>query len=180
MVRLRAGPSASKGSLVSHFLKLAVRLPAILASLALFVLMVMTFCDVVLRSVFNAPIEVAADMTRLLMAIMVFSVLPVVSAQGGHISVDLLDGFFRRNHLARWRDAFTNLFCGVILIWPAIRVFVLAERSRSYGDVMEYLGVSLHYVGWFIAAVTAVTSVVLIVRGLGYLFAPKLMSAPHA
>ncbi|WP_299483679.1 TRAP transporter small permease subunit [uncultured Roseibium sp.] len=165
---------------MSNLLKLAGRLPALLASFALFVLMVMTFCDVILRSVFNAPIEVAADMTRLLMAIMVFSVLPVVSAQGGHISVDLLDGFFKRNHLARWRDAFTNLFCGIILIWPAMRVFVLAERSRSYGDLMEYLRLPLHYVGWFIAAVTAITSVVLIVRGLGYLFTPKLMSAPDA
>lgn len=165
---------------MSQFLKLAARLPALLAALALFVLMVMTFCDVVLRSVFNAPIEVAADMTRLLMAITVFSVLPVVSAQGGHISVDLLDGVFKRNHLTRWRDAFTNLFCGVILIWPAERVFVLAERSRSYGDVMEYLRLPLHFVGWFIAAVTAINAVVLVVRGLGYLFAPKLMGGSDA
>ncbi|MEM8701944.1 MAG: TRAP transporter small permease subunit [Pseudomonadota bacterium] len=163
-----------------HFMKLAARLPALLSALALFVLMVMTFCDVVLRSVFNAPIEVAADMTRLLMAITVFSVLPVVSAQGGHISVDLLDGVFKRNHLTRWRDAFTNLFCGIILIWPAERVYVLAERSRSYGDVMEYLRLPLHFVGWFIAAVTAITAVVLIVRGLGYLFAPKLMGGSDA
>ena len=165
---------------MSRLLHVAVRLPAILASLALFLLMVMTFCDVILRSVFNAPIEVAADMTRLLMAIMVFSVLPVVSAQGGHISVDLLDGFFKRKHLTRWRNAFTDLFCGVILIWPAMRVFVLAERSRSYGDVMEYLRLPLHYVGWFIAAVTAITSAVLILRGLGHLFAPKLMSSLNA
>ena len=163
-----------------HFMKLAARLPALLSALALFVLMVMTFCDVVLRSVFNAPIEVAADMTRLLMAITVFSVLPVVSAQGGHISVDLLDGVFKRTHLTRWRDAFTNLFCGIILIWPAERVYVLAERSRSYGDVMEYLRLPLHFVGWFIAAVTAITAVVLIVRGLGYLFAPKRMGGSDA
>ncbi|WJS05955.1 TRAP transporter small permease [Roseibium aggregatum] len=165
---------------MSRLLKFAASLPTLLASFALFVLMVMTFCDVVLRSVFNAPIEVAADMTRLLMAIMVFSVLPVVSAKDGHICVDLTDGMFKRAGLTRWRNAFTDLFCGLMLVLPAMRVFDLAERSRSYGDVMEYLRLPLHYVGWFISIVTAITAAVLIVRGLGHIFAPKLMSPRHA
>lgn len=146
-----------------------------MAAIALFALMVMTFADVVLRSVFNAPIEVAADMTRLLMAVMVFSVLPVLSARGGHISVDLLDGVVARLGVERWRDAATNLFCGAILVWPARRVFDLAERSRSYGDVMEYLGLPLHYIGWVIAALTAITALVLILRGVALLFAPHLI-----
>ncbi len=157
---------------MSRILSSFAWLPGILAAFALFVLMVLTFADVVLRSVFNAPIEVAADLTRLLMAIMVFSVLPTLSGRGGHISVDLLDSPFARWGLARWRDALANLFCGIILIWPALRVFDLAERSRSYGDVMEYLGLSLHYIGWFIGAMTAITAAALILRGLAFVFAP--------
>ena len=54
-----------------RLLSLLARIPGFLASLALFVLMVLTFTDVVLRSVLNAPIEIASDLTRLLMAIMV-------------------------------------------------------------------------------------------------------------
>ncbi|MCY6379427.1 TRAP transporter small permease [Hoeflea prorocentri] len=154
---------------------LSARIPGLLASLALFVLMVLTFTDVVLRSVLNAPIEIASDLTRLLMAIMVFSVLPVVSARSAHISVDLLDVLFYRLNLARWRDAAVDLFCGVILIWPARRVFDLAERSRSYGDTMEYLGAPLFYVGWFIALMTAITALVLIIRGLLLIFMPRLV-----
>lgn len=158
---------------------LSAWLPRMLASLALFMLMVMTFSDVILRSVFNAPIEFAADLTRLLMAVMVFSALPVVSAQGQHICVDLLDGPFERGGLSRWRDALTNLFCGVILIWPSSRIYDLAERSRSYGDLMEYLRLPLHYVGWFIAALTAVTALTLILRGLGFVFMPDQMKGRH-
>lgn len=158
-----------------RLLALSAWLPGILASAALFALMVLTFADVVLRSAFNAPIEVAADLTRLLMAIMVFSVMPVLSAKGAHISVDLLDRPFRLWGLARLREAAVSLFCGVILIWPALRVFDLAERARSYGDVMEYLGLPLFYVGWFIAAMTAVTALVLIVRGVLLGFAPRLI-----
>lgn len=150
-------------------------MPKMLASLALFALMILTFSDVILRSVFNAPIEYAADLTRLLMAVMVFSALPVLSASGKHISVDLLDGIFERTRLTRWRNAFTDLFCGLILVLPAMRVIDLAERSRSYGDLMEYLRLPLHYVGWFIGLLTALTALILVVRGLGFLFVPGRM-----
>lgn len=150
-------------------------IPAALAATALFALMLLTFGDVMLRSVFNAPIQITADLTRLFMAVMVFSVLPTLSARGGQITVDLLDGQFARWGLTRLRDGLVNLACGIMLIWPAERIWVLAERSRSYGDVMEYLGTPLHYVGWFIAVMTGLTALVLALRGLLILFAPKLL-----
>lgn len=154
-------------------------LPALVSALALFTLMVMTFADVMLRSMFNAPIEVAADMTRVLMAVTVFAVMPVLSWRGGQISVDLLDGYVDRWAMTRWRNAAVDLLCGAVLIWPAQRVWVLAERSRSYGDVMEYLGMPLFYVGWFICASIWITALVLIVRGLLALFAPRLLDETH-
>jgi len=158
-----------------HNLSLFSRLPGIMAALALFVLMSLTFTDVVLRSVWNAPIEVAADMTRLLMAIMVFSVLPVMSAQGTHIGVDLLDGVFEKLGLTRVLDVVVNIFCGIILFWPAKRVFDLAERSRSYGDEMEYLGLPLHYLGWFIAVMTGITALALLFRAVAVMIRPKFL-----
>jgi len=146
-----------------------------MAALALFSLMVLTFADVMLRSIFNAPIQSAADLTRVLMAVMVFSVLPILSARGGQISVDLLDGVFARYRLARLRDGIINILCGVLLIWPVERIWVLAERSRSYGDVMEYLGWPIFYVGWFIAGMVAATAVAFVLRGIAVLFAPRLL-----
>lgn len=68
-----------------------------------------------------------------------------------------------------------DLACGVMLIRPTQRVWVLAERSRSYGDVMEYLGLSVHYLGWFIAVMIGITALVLILRGLMWAFAPQLV-----
>lgn len=162
---------------MSGLVRALTLLPSALAALALFILMVLTFADVMVRSLFNAPIEISADLTRVLMAVVVFSVLPVLSARGGQISVDLLDGLFHRWHLARWRDGLVNLACGAMLILPAQRVWVLAERSRSYGDVMEYLGMPLFFIGWFIAAMTALTALVLALRGFALLFAPKRFEA---
>ncbi len=157
--------------------RILARIPVLMASLALFTLMVMTFSDVIMRSAFNAPIEAATELTRMLMAIMVFSVMPVMSARGEHIAVDLLDGLFTNPVVARVKAALIYLACGAMLFLPAERVMVLAERARSYGDVTEYLGIPQFYIGWFIAIMAFVTAVMLILRGLAALFAPKMLES---
>lgn len=138
--------------------------------------MLMTFSDVILRSTLNAPIEAATELTRLFMAIIVFSMLPVISARGSHIVVDLLDSVIRHPLLVRLRDNLMYVLCGALLILPAERVSVLAERARSYGDTTEYLNIPQFYIAWFIAAMAFVTAVVLIIRGLLGLFTPSLIT----
>ena len=160
---------------VLDLIRRASRLPVLLASLALFVLMVMTFLDVILRSALNSPIEAATELTRILMAVIVFAVLPVVSVRGDHIAVDLSDPLFDRLRLARIRDGVIQIASGVMLYWPVLRVWVLAERARDYGDVTEYLAIPQFYIGWFIAGATAITAFAMIVTGVLTLFAPKLL-----
>ncbi len=150
--------------------------PTLLACVALFILMVMTFFDVILRSVFNAPIEAATELTRILMAILVFSVLPMISASKGQIAVDLTDGVFSRLRLSRIRDAIVYLASGIMLIWPIKRVWILSERARDYGDVTEYLSIPVFYVGWFITLSTTVTAAAMVVTGFLYIFAPHILS----
>ena len=147
-------------------------LPTWLAAGVLFVLMSMTFLDVILRSVLGNPIESATELTRFFMAIVVFSALPLVTWKGNHIVVDLMDPLFSRR-LARIRDIVIDLLCGAILFWPAQRVWVLAERAREYGDVTEYLNFPQHIIGWFIAFFAGLTAVVFILRGLARIFFPE-------
>ena len=154
--------------------KLAATLPLMLTVTALFLMMAMTFADVVMRSAFNTPIEAATELTRIMMAIVVFSSLPMVSGRAEHITVDLLDPIFP-DWMARWRDAIIALACGAILWWPAERVVVLAERARSYGDLTEYLEIPQFYIGWFIAVFTYLTAAALIGRGLVLIFAPAAL-----
>ena len=149
-------------------------LPSLLAAAVLFALMVMTFFDVILRSTINDPIESATELTRLFMGIMVFAALPVISWRGEHIVVDLFDPLFGEK-TARLRDAMINLACGAMLFWPAQRVWVLADRARSYGDVTEYLNIPQFYIAYFIALSTFVTALALLARGLMFLLAPQLV-----
>ncbi|RLJ98885.1 TRAP transporter small permease [Ruegeria conchae] len=163
---------------IIQLVRRASALPVIVACIALFILMAMTFCDVILRSVFNAPIEAATELTRILMAILVFSVLPIVSTTNGHIAVDLTDGFFHRLHLSRARDVVIYVVSGIMLFWPVQRVWVLAERARDYGDVTEYLSIPTYLIGWFITLSVAITALVMIATGLLKAFAPNTLSEP--
>ena len=164
----RTGPGALRQPSLWHYIAV---LPTWLAAAVLFVLMFMTFADVVLRSVADNPIESATELTRFFMAIMVFAALPMVSWRGNHIVVDLMDPLFSRR-LARLRDILIDLICGVILFWPAKRVWDLAERARDFGDVTEYLGFPQYIIGWFIAFFAFVTALVFVARGLARIFFP--------
>lgn len=139
--------------------------PTWLGAITLFILMSMTFLDVILRSLFNDPIQSATELTRMFMAIIVFSALPLVSWKSQNIVVDLFDPMFSTK-MARWRDILIELACGIMLIWPAKRVWELAERARGYGDVTEYLNLPQHYIAWFIAVFTGFTALAFIARAV--------------
>jgi TRAP-type C4-dicarboxylate transport system permease small subunit len=155
------------------------QIPTLISALALFALMLMTFADVVLRSVFNAPIEAATELTRILMAVLIFSVLPMISAGNGHIAVDLTDGIFARYRLNRLRNCVVFVGSGIALYWPVKRIWLLAERARDYGDVTEYLAIPTYLIGGFIAIATGVAALAMIASGLLHLFAPQYLETDY-
>ena len=160
---------------VTQLLKALSHLPMIVASVALFALMCLTFADVLMRSIFNAPIEAATELIRIGIALIVFAALPVLSARNGHIAVDLLDGGFRKFRLERVRDAVVALVCAAMLWKPAGRIIDLADRAKSYGDVTEYLQIPTFYLAYFIAAMTYLTALALLGRALLHIFAPQTL-----
>ncbi|MGB7318962.1 MAG: TRAP transporter small permease subunit [Planktotalea sp.] len=162
-----------------RFFKTLSQLPMIVASIALFALMCLTFADVLMRSIFNAPIEAATELIRMGIALIVFAALPVLSARNGHIAVDLLDGPFQRFKLERWRDAAVALACAAMLWWPAGRVVDLAKRAKSYGDVTEYLEIPTYFVACFIAVMIYVTAAALVARALLHIFSPDSLRPHH-
>lgn len=165
---------------LASLLNPVAQLPMLLAAVTLFGLMLLTFADVVMRSVFSAPIEAATELTRIAMAVIVFSALPVISGKAQHIVVDLLDPVFHRLGVARVLDGLVTLICGVLLVWPASRAFDLAERARSYGDLTEYLSIPTFYIAWFIALMTLISAIAMAIRGVIALFKPGLLRGENA
>ncbi len=157
-----------------RFLRFLGSAPSRLAGVVLFLLMVMTFFDVVLRSAINNPIESATELTRLALAIIVFASLPAVSYKGEHIIVDLMEGVMGPR-IRRVLDLLVNVACGILLLWPAWRVWQLAMRARAYGDMTEYLHIPQVYISVFIAVMTFAAAVAFIARGLVLFFRPGLI-----
>lgn len=169
---MNSSSPSKEGAWARHALAHA---PSYLAATALFALMVMTFADVLLRSVLNSPISAATELTRLFMAITVFSSLPVISWRGEHIVVDLLDPFFR-GRAAQIRDVVVDALAGIVIFWPAIRVYELAERAKQYGDTTEYLQIPQFYIAYFIAFSTFVTALILLLRAVLRAVAPDYLA----
>lgn len=63
----------------------------------------LTFCDVIGRRVFGRPVFGAHDLTEHLMALLVFTGLPLVTLAAMHLKVDLFDKVLLRPGLAWWR-----------------------------------------------------------------------------
>lgn len=149
--------------------------PSWIAAATLFALMVMTFADVILRSAFNAPLAAGTELTKIFMAIIVFTALPLVTWRGEGIVVDLLDPLFSKT-LARIRDVVIDLASGILLFWPAFRLWDFVERTRSYGDTTEFLQWPLWPVVAMITLSTFVTAIVLVLRGAVGIIRPQLIT----
>ncbi|MEF2482753.1 TRAP transporter small permease [Vibrio mimicus] len=121
-----------------------------LAALSLFLMMVVTFIDVMSRNILNAPILGATEMIEVLLAIMVFMAFPLVSWQEENICVDLLDNYFPNKWIGL-RQIIINLICACSLILVAITNWKLAERSLKYEEVTEILELPLGYVTYLIS-----------------------------
>lgn len=138
------------------------------AGAMLFVLMAMTCIDVAGRYLLNQPLDGATELTRLLMAVIVFAVLPVVSWREQHVSVDLLDNVFPKP-LVGWRQGLLSLICSLAMAGLCYRIWALAWRAQEYGDVTEYLRIPLFPVILFISLLCGLTAVVLLANVLRYL-----------
>ncbi|EHK9049105.1 TRAP transporter small permease [Vibrio vulnificus] len=121
-----------------------------LAALSLFLMMAITFIDVVSRNLLNAPILGSTEMVEVLLAIMVFMAFPLVSWQEENICVDLLDNYFPSKWISL-RQIIINLICACSLILVAATNWKLAGRSLEYEEVTEILELPLGYVTYLIS-----------------------------
>jgi TRAP-type C4-dicarboxylate transport system permease small subunit len=139
-----------------------------IAALALFVLMAMTCFDVIGRYFYNAPLDGATELTRLMMAVVVFAVMPAAAWREEHITVDLLDKLTPRRFINP-RQVAWNLIGALAMAGIAYRVWFLAIRAYDYGDTTEFLEIPIYPITFFIGVLSGVTSVALILNAVRYL-----------
>jgi TRAP-type transport system small permease protein len=90
-------------------------LSALLAGLALFGIMVLTFLDVGGRKLLSHSITGSLELTELLMVIVIFGALPLVSERGEHVVFDSLDPLIPA-WLQKVQRALVHLLCATALL----------------------------------------------------------------
>ena len=121
-----------------------------LSAITLLALMMITVVDVVGRYVFNHPLTGSTELTEIAVGIVVFSVFPIITWRNEQVVVDILDGFVPpRLHFIR--TVLFNLIISGSLLYLGQRIWVLGQRSLSYEEVTEYLGIPSGWMMLFIA-----------------------------
>ena len=85
----------------------------------LFMMMVLTFADVVARYLINRPIRGGFEITELTLLVLIFAGLPLVSHADEHVTMDFIDRILP----VRWRMQwirFMHLVCAAIMFFRLI------------------------------------------------------------
>lgn len=133
------------------------------AAVVLFMLVVLTCADVFGRYILLQPVNGKTELTRMLMAVLIALVLPVVTARKEHITVDLFDFLFRGQVQAVRDLVLDSLAAGSLLVlawWVGFR----AVRLMTYGYASDFLRLPLYPVAFFVAAMIALAGLALTVR----------------
>lgn len=132
------------------------KLPAAVAALDLLLLMLLVAADVTGRYLFNKPVPGGYELVQLLMGVLVFSALPVISRTNEHITIGLLDPYFK-GAADVVRRVFVNVFSVAALAFVAWRLGVHAGKLTANGDTTPVLALPLAPIGWFMTVMTALS-----------------------
>jgi TRAP-type transport system small permease protein len=145
--------------------KLLVSLCGLLAALALFGIMGLTFVDVMGRKFFSGSLPGALELTELLMVVVIFTSLPLVALAGEHVVFDSLDRWMPP-WLQRSQQALMELFCAAAMAGLAWLMWVKAGQLTEYGDTTSQLklplGVFVYVMSGLLALATVAHLIVLL------------------
>lgn len=132
-----------------------------LAALILFLMMTLTFVDVIGRYFFNHPIPGGFEITEIMMATLIFLGLPLVSVEGGHITVDLLDSFIPAA-IKRVQSKVVNLLSALVIFVISWQLWIKANGVAEYGDSTAILKVPLAPLVYFMSLMAGFTAILLV------------------
>ncbi len=142
---------------------------SLIAGIALFAIMVLTFFDVTGRKLLDNSITGSLELTELLMVVVIFGALPLVSRKGEHVVFDSLDGFWPKGFV-KFQKALVNLLCSVALLALGWLMVSTGIDFASFGETTAQLKISkapfIMGMG-FMCALAGIVHLILVFRPLG-------------
>jgi len=138
------------------FVRYATKLLEYIGALLLFAMMMLTFVDVIARYFFSRSITGGFEITEIMLATLIFCGLPLITLRDGHITVDLLEGFFAKG-FKKFRDRLVYIMVAVVLAFLGYRLWLKGLTFVEYNDQTAILYIPLAPV-CFIMAVLSIVS----------------------
>ena len=145
-----------------------IRIAEIVTALLLFVMMMLTFVDVIGRYIFTAPIFGAAEMIQFLLAMTIFGGLCLVNAKDEHITVELFEAPLDRLFPVA-RRIIVQIFSVGIMAIIAFQLYRFALDAEKIGSKTVVLEWSFATVAYTVAGLSVVS---LIAQILGLMLPP--------
>ena len=146
------------------------------AGAILFLMMTLTFVDVVMRYLFTRPVRGGTEITELMLLVLIFAGLPLVSHADEHVTMDFIDKWLPARvtaHLARA----VHIICAAVMLFLAWQVWLKAGKIGAVGDqgeVTQVLRIPIAGFVYFMAVMVALTGLVHIFK----VFVPGTRNAP--
>ena len=132
---------------------------ALVAGTALFVMMCLTFVDVIGRKFFHASLVGGVELTEIAMLLTIFFALPLTSIAGEHIVFDLLDRVVP-TWMRRWQHSIAHLVSAALFAGGAWVVHLRAARALEYGGTTAQLNIPLGPFQYLIVAMLVLTGII--------------------
>ena len=129
------------------------------ASVILFLMMWLTFVDVVARYLFNFPLRGGFEITELMLLVLIFAGLPLVSHADEHVTMDFIDRLLPPRALQLLVRA-VHALCAAIMFFLTWQVWIKAGRIAGYGDTTDVLKITVGPFVYFMALMILLTGLV--------------------
>ena len=113
-----------------------------IAGVLLFCMMSITFVDVVLRYIFNAPLRGSFEVTELMLVVLIFAALPLVSLREEHVVMDFLDRYLGPG-VFRLLRALEHVVSAAVMTGLGWLLWQKAGKLAAYGDTTSVLRIEL-------------------------------------
>lgn len=128
------------------------------SAVLLFLMMALTFVDVIGRYFFTAPVFGAAEMIQFLLAMTIFGGLSLVNARDSHITVELFEPWLLQ-HIPRLQPIMVQAFSVIVMIIIAWQLTVFAIEAHELGSMTVVLEWPLVVVAGTVAGLSVVSLV---------------------
>lgn len=152
-----SGPGAGSSRARAPFLRALILALSAITALLIFSMMALAFIDVLGRYVFRAPVPGAFEIIEFMLALLIFSGLPLVTLENNHISVSILDTLFSRRGL--WiKQAIIHFGAAAVLAFIAERMWGQAVYLAEAEKITGFLEMQIAPVIFALCALAAVTA----------------------